>query len=104
MIKKYSLRALRAQRSNVVCQGTQLSDFEQLSEPRLGVFADRVADEIVRAAEARERLGIREAGLLHHDRGLDVPMGPSKQLVGVVVVEVRDNRDDPARAIAQLLR
>ena len=40
--------------------------------PVLDVLADRVADEVVRLSQAGEGTRIREAALLHHDRGLDV--------------------------------
>ena len=57
----------------------------------------------MRAAQLRQRLGVGEVSLLHHDRRLDVPMRATQQVVGIVVLEAGDDHDDAAGAVAQLL-
>ena len=47
---------------------------QQFLQPRFDVLADRVADDVVGAAQARQRLRVGELALLHDDRRLDVPV------------------------------
>ena len=77
---------------------------QHAAQPRLDVFSDRLAHRVVHLAQARKRLRVGEAGLLHDDRGLDVPVRLLEQPVGVVVVDAGHDVDDAAGAILQLLR
>src|SRR5580765_4244122 len=90
---------------NVVTGGSpeSLYNLKKLSQAGFDVFADRVADEVVGLAQAREGLWVLQPGLLHHDGRLDVPPRAAQQFVGFVVFESRDDRDDPAGAVAALL-
>src|SRR4051812_49866226 len=76
-----------------------LADLEQFLQPGFDVFADGVAHEVVGAAQARQGLRVGKLPLLHHDRGLDVPVRLAQQRVGRVVVEVGDDADDAPRPI-----
>ena len=48
--------------------------------------------------------GSVSSGLLHHDRGLDVPPARLSSASAVVVVDAGDDAEDPPGAILQLLR
>src|SRR5688572_6753744 len=77
---------------------------EQFAQPRLDVFADRVADDVVGLAQFGRGACVGQSRLLHDDRDLDVPPRLAQQLVRVVQREAGDGIDDAARAIAMLLR
>src|SRR5262245_6156981 len=81
----------------------QLPNSKQLFEPLLDVLADRVADDVVRAAQLRQRLRVGELSLLHYDRRLDVPLRAAQQGVGIVVLQACDDDDATAGAVAELL-
>ena len=64
-----------------------LSRPREFLEAGFDVLADRVADDVVRAAQAGERLRVGELALLHDDRRLDVPVRAAQQRVRLVVLE-----------------
>src|SRR6516162_10758702 len=77
-----------------------LYDLKKLPQARFDVFADRIADEVVRLAQARQRLRVRQPGLLHHDRCFDVPPRAAQQFIGFVVFKTRHDRHDATGAVA----
>ena len=77
---------------------------KQSPQARLDVLAERLAHRVVRLAQARQRLGVGQAGLLHDDGRLDVPVRHLQQPVGIVVLEAGDDVHDAAGAILELLR
>ena len=60
-------------------------------------------DEIVGLAQLGQRPGVGEAGLLHDDGRLDIPVRAAQKLASRLVVEAGDDRDNPPRPVAQLL-
>ena len=57
--------------------------FAERAQPRLGVLTDGIADEVVRLAKLGHRARQCEAGFLHDDCRLDVPLRTPQQRVGL---------------------